>query len=161
MSDLAKKLGQALHVSLVDLDILELAASLHDVGKISIDLSILQKKEPLTKQDWEMLKKHPEVGWRITQAIPELNPISEIVLNHHERWDGTGYPRGLAAEEIPLLARIIAIVDAYDAMIEERPYRSAMSKVDAAQEILRMTGTQFDSDIADIFVNQVIADELN
>lgn len=161
MSDLARRLGQALRVSLLDLDILELAASLHDVGKISIDLSILQKKEPLTKQDWDSLKKHPEVGWRITQSIPELNPISEIVLHHHERWDGTGYPRGLAGVEIPLLARIIAIVDAYDAMIEERPYRNALSKEEAAHEILRMAGTQFDKDIADIFVNQVIADELH
>jgi diguanylate cyclase (GGDEF)-like protein/PAS domain S-box-containing protein len=156
MSDLARKLGQALHVPLLDLDILELAASLHDVGKISIDLSILQKTGSLTMQEWEILKKHPEVGWRITQAIPELNPISEIVLHHHERWDGTGYPRGLSGDDIPLLARIISIVDAYDAMIEERPYRKAMTKEAAAAEILKMGGTQFDKEIAEIFVNQVL-----
>lgn len=160
MSDLARKLGHALAVPFLDLDILELAASLHDVGKISIDLSILQKTEKLTEQDWEALKKHPEVGWRITQAIPELNPISDIVLYHHERWDGTGYPRGLAGEEIPLMARIISIVDAYDAMIEERPYRKAMSKEDAIAEILRMAGTQFDKNMAEIFVTQVLANDI-
>lgn len=161
MSDLARRLGHALHVPLLDLDILELAASLHDLGKISIDLSILQKTEPLTKQEWEILKKHPEVGWRITQAIPELNPISEIVLHHHERWDGTGYPRGLAGEEIPLLARIITIVDAYDAMIEERPYRKAMTQEAAIAELQKMGGTQFDEQIVKIFVNQVLAETVN
>ena len=161
MSDLARKLGQAIGVPLLDLDILELAASLHDVGKISIDLSLLQKTGPLTAQDWEILKKHPEVGWRITQAIPELNPISEIVLYHHEKWDGTGYPRGLSGEEIPLMARIISIVDAYDAMIEERPYRRAMTKKEAVTEILRVAGTQFDKRMAEIFVNQVLAEEVN
>jgi diguanylate cyclase (GGDEF)-like protein/PAS domain S-box-containing protein len=159
MSNLARKLGHAMEVPYLDLDILELAASLHDVGKISIDLSLLQKTEKLTEQDWEALKKHPEVGWRITQAIPELNPISDIVLYHHERWDGTGYPRGLAGEEIPVMARIISIVDAYDAMIEERPYRKAMSKEEAEAEILRMAGTQFDKTMAEIFVNQVLAEE--
>jgi diguanylate cyclase (GGDEF)-like protein/PAS domain S-box-containing protein len=160
MSQLARKLGHALEVPYQDLDILELAASLHDVGKISIDLSILQKTEKLTEQDWEALKKHPEVGWRITQAIPELNPISDIVLYHHERWDGTGYPRGLSGEEIPLMARILSIVDAYDAMIEERPYRKAMSKEEAVTEIIKMSGTQFDKSMAEIFVNQVLTEEI-
>jgi diguanylate cyclase (GGDEF)-like protein/PAS domain S-box-containing protein len=160
MSQLSRKLGQALDVPHQDLDILELAASLHDVGKISIDLSILQKTQKLTEQDWEVIKKHPEVGWRITQAIPELNPISDIILYHHERWDGTGYPRGLAGEEIPLMARIISIVDAYDAMIEERPYRKALTQRDAIAEILRMGGTQFDKNMAEIFVNQVLGEEI-
>jgi diguanylate cyclase (GGDEF)-like protein/PAS domain S-box-containing protein len=161
MAEMARKLGQAMKVPYLDLDILELAASLHDVGKISIDLSLLQKTEKLTDQDWEVLKKHPEVGWRITQAIPELNAISDIVLYHHERWDGTGYPRGLAGEEIPLLARIISVVDAYDAMIEERPYRKAMSIEAAKTEIIKMAGTQFDKDMAEIFVNQVLSENSN
>lgn len=159
MSQLARKLGQALEVPFQDLDILELAASLHDVGKISIDLSILQKTEKLTEQDWEALKKHPEVGWRITQAIPELNPISDIVLYHHERWDGAGYPRGLSGEDIPLMARILSIVDAYDAMIEERPYRKAMTREGAIAEIRRNAGAQFDSNMTEIFVNRVLAEE--
>lgn len=161
MAEMARKLGQAMQVPYLDLDILELAASLHDVGKISIDLSLLQKTEKLTDQDWEILKRHPEVGWRITQAIPELNPISDIVLYHHERWDGTGYPRGLAGEEIPLLARIISVVDAYDAMIEERPYRKAMPIEAAKAEILRMAGSQFDKTMAEIFVNQVLSEDSN
>lgn len=156
MSDLARRLGQAVKVPARDLDTLELAASLHDVGKISVDLSILQKPGKLTEEEWEVMKKHPEAGWRITQAIPELNPISDIVLFHHERWDGKGYPRGLAGEEIPLLARIISIVDAYDAMIEERPYRKAMSTDQAKNEILKMAGSQFDEKIAKIFINQIL-----
>jgi diguanylate cyclase (GGDEF)-like protein/PAS domain S-box-containing protein len=159
MSQLSRKLGHALEVPHQDLDLLELAASLHDVGKISIDQSILQKTEKLTEQDWEIIKKHPEVGWRITQAIPELNPISDIILYHHERWDGTGYPRGLAGEEIPLMARIISIVDAYDAMIEERPYRKAMTQANAIEEILKMGGTQFDKNMAETFVNRVLSEE--
>lgn len=159
MAEYARKLGHQMEVPFLDLDILELAASLHDVGKISIDLSILHKTEKLTEQDWDALKKHPEVGWRITQAIPELNPISDIILYHHERWDGTGYPRGLAGEEIPLMARIISIVDAYDAMIEERPYRKAMTVEEAKAEILKMAGTQFDKKMAEIFVNQVLAEK--
>ncbi len=157
MATLARQLGRAVKLSGMELDILELAASLHDIGKISIDLSILQKSGKLTEEEWGLIKKHPEVGWRITQAITELNPISDIVLFHHERWDGTGYPRGLRGEEIPVLARIIAIVDAYDAMIEERPYRGAMSIESAKTEILRMAGTQFDAKIAKIFVEEVLS----
>jgi len=156
MSDLSRRLGQAVKVPARDLDTLELAASLHDVGKISVDLSILQKPGKLTEEEWEVMKKHPEAGWRITQAIPELNLISDIILSHHERWDGKGYPQGLASEEIPLLARIISIVDAYDAMIEERPYRTAMSPDAAKEEILKMAGSQFDENIAKIFVNEIL-----
>ena len=159
MTSMAKRLGQILGLNYSDLDTLELASSLHDIGKISIDLSILNKREKLTADDWEKIKKHPEVGCRIAQAIPELQPISEIILSHHERWDGKGYPRGIAGKNIPLAARIISIIDSYDAMTHDRGYRTAMTEEDAAGEILSLAGVQYDPEIAEIFVKQVLAKE--
>lgn len=156
MANWARELGERLRLSNKELDILELAASLHDLGKISVDLSILQKTGPLTPEEWQIIRKHPETGWRITQAIPELNPISELILSHHEWWDGRGYPRGLAGEEIPLMARIISVVDAYDAMIEERPYRAAMNPETARQEIIKMAGVQFDPEVVRVFTETIV-----
>lgn len=159
MSFLARKLGQMLKLPYRDLDTLELAASLHDIGKISVDLSILQKPGKLSGEEWEIIKKHPEIGYRIAQSIPELYPISEVVLCHHERWDGKGYPNGLTGIEIPLLARILSIVDSYDAMISDRPYRKALTKEEAKEELRRMSGTQFDPDIVRIYLEQVLTQD--
>jgi len=159
MAYLARRIGKTLNFSQQELDKIELAASLHDIGKISIDLSILQKKGKLNAEEWEIMKKHPEVGWRISQAVPELYPISDIVLSHHERWDGLGYPRGLIGNEIPLLARIINIVDSYDAMTQDRTYQKAKTNKEAIDEIKKMSGKQFDPNLTKIFVEQVISDE--
>lgn len=153
---LAESLGQALELKQSELDTLELATNLHDIGKLSIDLSILAKPDKLDEKEWEAIKTHPEVGSRIAQAIPDLQPVSEIILSHHERWDGKGYPRGLAGEEIPLLARIVTLVDSYDAMTEDRVYRKSLSKEEAISQILDLAGQQFDPKIAEIFVNQVL-----
>jgi HD-GYP domain-containing protein (c-di-GMP phosphodiesterase class II) len=124
-------------LGLPDRDIveLELLSTLHDIGKISIDESILTKCGELTEPEWIEIKKHPEVGYRITQAIPELKHISDYILSHHERWDGSGYPQGLGGESIPLLSRILAVVDSYDAMTQDRVYRKAISKEAAIAEI--------------------------
>lgn len=156
MAGWARVLGQSLKLPYRDLDTLELAAALHDIGKINVDLSILQKPGELNAEEWEAIRKHPEIGYRIAQSIPELYPISEVVLCHHERWDGKGYPRGLMGIEIPLPARILSIVDSYDAMISDRPYRKALSEEAAKAEILKMAGTQFDPDIAVIFAENVL-----
>jgi len=156
MMILAKQLGIALGVSQNDLVALELTASLHDVGKIGVESRILTKKEKLTDMEWIEIRKHPEIGYRIAETIPELQGIAEYILCHHERWDGKGYPQGLAGDNIPLVSRIISIVDSFDAMTEERAYRDAISKETAIEEIIRNSGTQFDPHIARVFVETVL-----
>jgi len=101
------------------------------------------------------MKKHPEVGFRIAQATSELVPIAKYILCHHERWDGKGYPQGLIGEKMPLLSRILAVVDAFDAMTNDRSYRVAMTKEEAIEEIRRGSGTQFDPDITQLFLNLI------
>jgi HD-GYP domain-containing protein (c-di-GMP phosphodiesterase class II) len=123
----ARKLGKAMGMGETDLVTLELLATLHDIGKISIDQKILKKPGPLNDTELLEMKKHPEVGYRITNASPELRHIAKYILYHHERWDGTGYPYRLRGEKIPLHSRIISVVDAYDAMTRGRPYKKAIS----------------------------------
>ena len=101
------------------------------------------------------MKKHPEIGWRIAQAVPDLYQISDIILYHHERWDGTGYPRGLAGDAIPLMSRIITIVDSFDAMTQDRPYQKKISINEAIEEIKNNMGKQFDPQLAQIFIEKV------
>ncbi|NLY51629.1 MAG: diguanylate cyclase [Firmicutes bacterium] len=155
---LALDIGKALGLGESDLSALALLATLHDIGKVSVEDSILRKPGPLTPQEWEEVRKHPEVGYRITLASPELASISEAILAHHEWWDGTGYPRGLKGEEIPLLARIIALVDAYDVMTHGRPYRQAMTKEQAIQELRRLAGEQFDPRLVEVFTGMLSAE---
>ena len=135
---------------------LELLSMLHDIGKIGVDDSILTKFDTLTDAEWREMKKHPEIGYRIAMAAPELKHIAEYILCHHERWDGKGYPQGLTGEEIPVLSRIIAVVDSYDAMTHDRAYRKAISAEDAKTEILNNAGTQFDPKIAKVFVDKIL-----
>lgn len=156
LRQLSKKLGQAIGLSDEELVSLELLSTLHDIGKISIDSNILTKKDTLTDEDWREIKKHPEVGYRITQAAPDLIHISEYILSHHERWDGSGYPQGLKGEDIPLLSRILAIVDAFDAMSQDRIYRKALTQQQAIEELSKNAGTQFDPDIVKVFTEKVL-----
>ena len=150
------QIGRLLGVSEKELDEMSLFAMLHDIGKVGINDAILQKPAPLTDDEWLEMRKHPEIGFRIAQNNVDLAPISEYILSHHERWDGKGYPRGLRGDDIPILARILAVADAYDAMTNERVYRKAMSNDAAASEILRNAGSQFDPRIARLFVEQVL-----
>lgn len=156
MVQFSKALGLALRLSPRELNKLELFAMLHDLGKIGIDERILSKPGKLTDDEWIIMKKHPEIGYRIAMSAPELVPISELILSHHERWDGKGYPRGLQGTEILLGARIVAIVDAYDAMTSDRSYRKAMTKQAAIEELHQNSHTQFDPQIIEIFVNTVL-----
>ncbi len=123
---------------------IEKAAILHDIGKIGVADAVLAKSGPLNESEWEEMRRHPELGHQILDGIDFLHDAAEVVLSHHERWDGQGYPCHLKGEEIPLGARIFAIVDAYCAMTSHRPYRKAMPHRKAIDEILRNAGSQFD-----------------
>ncbi len=129
---------------------LDLLAGLHNIGKVAIDRNILKKTGPLTDTEWAQLKKHPEIGYRFARAVPELTPVCEYILAHHERWDGKGYPRGIKGDDIPLLSRILAVADAYDAMTHSRPYRKAISHQEALADLKRNAGKQFDPEIVDV-----------
>lgn len=156
LADLSKKLGGILGLSDKELVELELLSMLHDIGKIGIEDSVLTKSNSLDEDEWREMKKHPEIGYRIAMATPELKHIAEYILGHHERWDGKGYPQGLAGEKTPILSRIISVVDSYDAMTHDRVYKKAISKEKAKTEILINAGTQFDPRIAKIFVEKVL-----
>ena len=135
-----------------NLSTLRRGALLHDIGKIGVPDNILRKPAALSDAEWVVMKRHPDHGARIISQIPFLQDVSRIVRHHHERWDGMGYPDGIAAEAIPLGARIFAVADSFDAMTSDRPYRRAMSVKDARVEVARCRGTQFDPNIVDAFV---------
>jgi HD-GYP domain-containing protein (c-di-GMP phosphodiesterase class II) len=124
---------------------------LHDAGKVGIPERILSKPGPLTAAEWRVMRTHPLIGYQMVSGIPFLKSAAEIVRYHHEMFDGSGYPEGLKAEEIPLPARVFSVVDAFDAMTTDRPYRAALPLEYAAGEIERMGGTQFDPDVAKVF----------
>jgi HD-GYP domain-containing protein (c-di-GMP phosphodiesterase class II) len=127
-------------------------ALLHDVGKIAVPDQILLKPGKLTDQEWDEMRKHPESGYRIVKRIGFLKNAAEIVYTHHEKFDGSGYPRGLKGASIPLGARMFMVADVYDALTTERPYRSPMNYVEAAAEIRSLSGSHFDPVIVDTFM---------
>lgn len=131
---------------------LERAAILHDIGKVAIADAILSKPGPLTEAEWREMRKHPAVGYQMLKDVPFLREVAEIVLSHHERYDGKGYPRGLKGEDIPFGARLFAVVDAYDAITSDRPYRKARPHQYALEEIRRHVGTQFDPEAVKAFL---------
>ena len=151
VGDLVTAVGERMGLAGDELDVLRQAGELYDLGKVAIPDSILSKPGPLDEKEWRFVRQHPLIGERIISAAPALAQVGKLVRASHERFDGTGYPDGRAGEEIPLGARIIAVCDAYDAMIGPRPYRLGMSEEVALAELRRCTGEQFDPAIVDVF----------
>lgn len=144
-----------------DLELLEFAALLHDVGKIAVPDAVLRKNGPLAPEEWEIVRRHPHYSAQIVEPVAPLKRIIPWIYHHQEWWNGSGYPDGLKGEEIPLAARIIAVVDAYNAMTTERPYRDAMSHEKAVAELRRCAGTQFDPQVVEVFLRVVERGDCN
>jgi HD-GYP domain-containing protein (c-di-GMP phosphodiesterase class II) len=145
-------LGKRLGLSDVQLTTLELMCLLHDIGKIAIPLEILNKPGKLTDAEWSVLRSHADKGFQIALASKELKPMADYIRYHHERWDGTGYPDGLAEENIPLSSRIMAIADVFDALVSERCYKKAMTPEEAFRIIKEESGTHFDPKLTMVFL---------
>lgn len=149
--ELAADVARALGLPEDQIEAVRYAAILHDVGQISVPEEILRSPCPPTVEEWRLIQGHAAAGAQMVAAVPRLAHIAEIVRAHHERWDGRGYPLGLRGEQIPVGARIVAVVDAYLAMVEDRPYRFKRSPQEAMAEVRRRAGTQFDPQVACAF----------
>ncbi len=155
LQEMAIKLGKRMGLNSDQLVDLSLFAQVHDLGKVGIPDRILFKPGKLTEEEWGIMKLHPEKGYRIAVSSPDLSTVADLILRHHERWDGKGYPLGLERTEIPIECRILSIVDAYDAMTNDRPYCKARSHSEALKEIERCAGTQFDPKIVEEFLKML------
>ena len=147
------KMAGGLGANVHELKTVATGAWLHDIGKLGIPDAILLKPGPLTDEEWVVMRGHVQIGYDLVKRIPFLEEAAEIILNHHERCDGSGYPRGLRKEEIPLAARIFAVADTVDAMTSDRPYRSAHTFEEAYSEIRRGAGSRYDSQVAEVFLS--------
>ncbi len=157
LAEWAVRVGEQLDLSRQDLRDVENASLLHDIGKVGIPETILAKPGPLSPEEYELVKKHPEYGWAILRVIPPLANASLLVLHHHERIDGRGYPGGLRGQHIPLGARVVAVVDAFDAMLSQRSYRDGLPMQEAILRLQAGAGSQFDRRIVELFTH--MADE--
>lgn len=146
------EIGRELRLPPEEMEILERGSILHDVGKIAIPARILDKEGRLTADEWDVMRRHPWEGVRIVAPIPHYQPMLPIIAQHHERWDGTGYPQGLAGEEIDPLARIAAVADVFDALTSDRPYRRGLAPAEVVERIVASRGTAFDSSVVDAFI---------
>lgn len=156
VSKLCQSIGIALGLPKNEIKELGISGLLHDIGKIAIDENIFNKSGKLTEEEWEEVKRHPEIGYRILSTLNDTSEIAGYVLAHHEKWNGTGYPKGLKGEEIPIQSRIIAIADSYEAMRSERNYCNALSDEDAIEELKMKAGIQFDPDVINVFIKKVL-----
>lgn len=152
---LCTEVGRQMGLRENEMNDLSLFSMLHDIGKIGVKDSVLAKPGKLTKDEWTEMRSHSTIGYRIARSSPELQSVANYILFHHERFDGTGYPKGLKGEEIPLLSRILSVADSYDAMVNDRCYRKAMPKEEAIAEIKRCSGTQFDPKVVECFLKSL------
>lgn len=156
VAELCEKMAIALNMPDYKVKEINNIGLLHDIGKIAISEELLNKPGRLTQEEYDEIKRHPEIGYRILCSANEMTEIAEYVLSHHERWDGKGYPRGLRENAIPIQSRMIAIADTFDAMTSMRSYRDAVSEEDAAREIMENAGTQFDPELVKSFIDKVL-----
>ena len=150
---MAGELARGLGLTKSKTDELSMLASLHDLGKVAISDNTLKDKEKLSNKDWEVMKSYPEIGYNIAKSLFKFAHIAEYILHHHERWDGLGYPMKLKGTDIPLLSRIMAIVDAYDVMRSGRFYKRTMTREDAIKELRKCSGKQFDPKLVEEFIS--------
>ncbi|WP_026015803.1 HD domain-containing phosphohydrolase [Clostridium beijerinckii] len=156
VANLCELMGKNIGVPKRKIQELKNAGLLHDIGKIAIEENILDKPERLTEDEYNEIKRHPEIGYRILSTVNEMSEIAKYVLSHHEMWNGEGYPKGIKDIDIPFESRIISIVDAYDAMTSERPYRKALTEEFAIEELKRNSGIQFDPELVNVFIEKVL-----
>ena len=155
VSEICEQVARKLRMSKEDVNRLKIAGLMHDIGKIGVEETILNKRDKLTREEWGEMRRHPEIGYRILATASEFSEVADFILEHQERWDGKGYPRGLAGEDISIQARIIAVADAFDAMTSDRAYRKGLGLDAALQEIEKNAGSQFDPKIADVFTTMM------
>jgi len=156
VSRICKLIGEAIGMSKEKISELEILGNIHDVGKIGINESIFNKPGKLSDEEREEMKRHPQIGYHIVSSSNDLSFLGESVLAHHEWYDGSGYPKGLKGEEIPLMARILSITNAYEAMTNYRSYREIIKKSEAIEELKKYSGIQFDPQLVEIFINEVV-----
>lgn len=153
--DVSLKIGKEVGLTPKEMSDLRKGAYLHDIGKVGVPDAILQKQEPLTPEEWEVIKKHTIIGEKICEPLTSLSGALPVIRHHHERWDGTGYPDGLKGHDIPFLARIVSVADAYDAMNYDRPYRKRLAKPQIIEIFKEGRGTQWDPNIVDILLELI------
>jgi HD-GYP domain-containing protein (c-di-GMP phosphodiesterase class II) len=158
VSGICQSIASKMDFNKDEINQLKIAGLIHDIGKIGVDEKILNKPGRLSIDERRDIERHPEIGWRLLSSTNEFSELARFVLNHHEKWDGSGYPNGLKGDAIPLEARIICVADSYDAMTSDRSYRKGLSKEEAILELKRCSGTQFDAEIVNVFVNLVLQD---
>lgn len=153
LQEMCLKMGEKLGLSPRQMADLALLAQVHDLGKVAVPDSVLFKQGPLTEEEWELMRQHPEKGYRIALSSPDLAGVADLILKHHERWDGKGYPLGIKGEEIPVECRMLAIADAFDAITSERPNRKPMTQEEALEELKKGAGSQFDPRLVEVFLS--------
>jgi HD-GYP domain-containing protein (c-di-GMP phosphodiesterase class II) len=153
LAEWGMRVGQELGLEEDELQNLEVAALLHDIGKVGIPDAILRKPERLDSEEYDLMKKHPEYGWAVLRMLPGFERAALDILHHHESFDGKGYPAGLKDTEIPVVSRIVCVIDAFDAMVSSRPYRKGLSYEEAVRRLTEASGTQFDPMVVQTFLS--------
>ncbi|MFW6386940.1 MAG: HD domain-containing phosphohydrolase [Bacillota bacterium] len=161
LKQMVRRLGESLDLSEEKLEDLEMLAEIHDIGKVAVPGEIVEKRDQLAPEEREKLEEHPEIGYQIAKTSSQLARVAEGILHHHEKWDGSGYPQQLKGEEIPLLSRILHVVNEYDKMINYHPHVELYSKREAVKKMKENAGTKFDPELVDLFINEVLKDEVN